>query len=77
MVLQGETTSLLNRTVVILCVINQLWQLCTAQSHNMAKQSYVKPPVMHVYMYRSNRRCILNRTCISPYLCMCIAIFVI
>jgi len=41
----------MNKTVVILCTINQLWQLCTAQGHDVAKQSYVKPQLIYVYVY--------------------------
>jgi len=34
-------TSMMNKTVVILCAIRQQWHLCTPLSYNIVKQSYV------------------------------------
>jgi len=73
MVPRWRTTSLLNKTVVTLCVINQLWQLCTAQGYNMAKQSYDKLQSKYAYIYCSNCVCVYCIVCVSCSICVCIS----
>jgi len=61
-----ENKFMMKQNCCILCVINRLWQLCTAQSYNMADQSLDKPPLEHAYIYCSDYVCVYR----SIWVCM-------
>jgi len=58
---------MMKQNCCILCVINRLWQLCTAQSYNLADQSPDKPPLEHAYIYCSDCVCVYRSICMLQW----------
>jgi len=58
---------MMKQNCCILYIINRLWQLCTAQSYNMAEQSPDKPLLIYAYMNCSNCVCVCCIVCICEW----------